>query len=126
MTSQAVQCKRSWYLCGIEYEADWGYISTRNMILWPLDMGHPILNVPNSDMSFTKVTSVWANNYDIGDLVRIGQGGDARLLLGRSSDRPDVHGALTTCLNNHLILQTFGTHQFGEETMTKNVGELCL
>jgi hypothetical protein len=101
--------------CGVEYEKNWKDVSSRNQIMWPLEPEHPILNVPNSNLSFTRTTGTWALNYDIGDLMKIGYGGDARFLLGLSSGNDQMHGTLTTCMGDHLILQTYSSHQIDED-----------
>jgi hypothetical protein len=90
--------------------------------MFPLDASHPILNEPNSGLSFTDVTSFWWDPngriaYDIGDLMENSMTGDARLLVGTQASEKTSHGTLTVCMNGQLILQTFSSHQLTFEAM---------
>jgi hypothetical protein len=108
--------------CGIAFERDWRDVSPNGMVMFPLDPSNPVLREPNTGLSFTKVTSYWwdpANKtqYDIGDLMRITGGGDAKLLIGINPANTTSHGTSTLCVNGRLILQTFSSHQLTYNSM---------
>jgi len=101
--------------CGVAFELDWENISPHGTILFPLNPLHPILNQPNSNLSFTKSTGYWwdldgPTIYDVGDLMKIVPSSYAKLILGISPQDPNIHGTLTVCVNDQLILQTFSSH----------------
>jgi hypothetical protein len=108
--------------CGVAFQSDWRNIHPSRMVMFPLGTTHPILNEPNSGLSFTKVTEYWwdpsgENVYDIGDRMQLTFNGDAILLLGTSAIDKNKNGTLTNCINNRLTLQTFSSHQIAYETM---------
>ena len=110
--------------CGIIYDGNWIKIAPARTVLFALDPTHPILNEPNSGMSFSKSTDYWwdpngRTTYDVGDLVRLSPGSNAKLLLGTSAEAKDSHGTLTNCIDGRLILQTFSDHQFSIDTMSQ-------
>jgi len=110
--------------CGIIYDGNWIKIAPARTVLFALDPTHPILNEPNSGMSFSKSTDYWwdpngRTTYDVGDLVRLSPGSRAKLLLGTSAEAKDSHGTLTECIDGRLILQTFSDHQFSIDTMSQ-------
>jgi hypothetical protein len=110
--------------CGIIYDGNWVKIAPARTVLFALDPTHPILNEPNSGMSFSKSTDYWwdpngRTTYDVGDLVRLSPGSHAKLLLGTSPEAKDSHGTLTDCMDGRLILQTFSDHQFSIDTMSQ-------
>jgi hypothetical protein len=111
--------KKLMQLCGVEVQRDWSDVKVRAQIMWPLRPDHPILNEPNSDMSFTDVTSYWADKYDIGDLLRPAPGGNPTFILGEKSWEPNNYGTVTVCIDDQLILQTFSSHQITYEQMEK-------
>ena len=90
--------------------------------MFPLAATHPILNNPNSGLSFTKTTSYWWDpsgqvEYDIGDRMKLTFNADALLLVGTSAEDRNRNGTVTNCINNRLILQTFSSHQLTYDTM---------
>ncbi|MEW5869764.1 MAG: hypothetical protein AB1894_10855 [Chloroflexota bacterium] len=108
--------------CGIEYENNWVRVPASRMVMFSLDPTNPIFNEPNNDMSFTATTSYWTTTakgkyYDIGDLVALGRGGDATLLLGTTPDEKTRNGTLTVCMNGQLLWQTFSSHQLAYKSM---------
>jgi hypothetical protein len=109
--------------CGISYDGNWTKIAPARTVLFVLDPTNPILNEPNSGMSFSKSTDYWWDpngklDYDVGDLVRLNPGSSAKLLLGTSPDIKDSHGTLTVCMDGRLIFQTFSDHQFSIDNMS--------
>jgi len=107
--------------CGVQFENDWRKVPPSAMVMFPMDASHPIMFEPNT-LSFTNVTSYWWDEdgekvYDIGDTVKIGSGGDARILLSNSTLYENSHGTLTVCIDDRLILQTFSSHQISFDNM---------
>ena len=101
--------------CGITFERNWQNVDPNGRVMYPLDPLNPVLQEPNNGLSFTNVTSYWwdpfsSMQYDIGDLMRLTGGGDAKLLIGTSSNETSSHGTSTVCINGKLILQTFSSH----------------
>ena len=109
--------------CGIQYDGNWTKIAPARTALFALNPANPILNEPNSGMSYTKSTDYWWDpngkiDYDVGDLVRLVPGSSAQLLLGTTAQSKDSHGTLTVCVDGRLILQTFSDHQFSIDSMS--------
>jgi hypothetical protein len=101
--------------CGVEYEGDMIKLPANRMVMFPLDSTNPILQEPNSGLSFTDTQSYWwddsgKKSYDTGDLVQTTMSGDAKLLIGTVANEKNTHGTLTVCMDNHLIMQTFSSH----------------
>lgn len=103
--------------CGVEYERDWASVPQRYQVMYHLDPGHPLLNEPNTGLSFTKVTTYWSDTWNIGDLLRSAPGSDADFLVGTLADQKKRHVTLTSCLDGRLILQTFSTHSHTKDAM---------
>ena len=80
------------------------------MVLYPLDATHPVLQEPNSGLKFTNTTSYWAYDYDVGDLMKKGQGGDADMLLGIKATDKDAYSTVMSCIDGRLIIQSFASH----------------
>lgn len=97
--------------CGVSYENNWLKVPPERMVMFSLDPLHPVLNLPNSGLSFTDVTSQWAGIYDIGDYMKKSSKGDATLLIGTIASEKNTHGTAAVCIDNRLILQTFSSHQ---------------
>ena len=111
--------KKMMQRCGIEVQRDWVNVKVNAQIMWPLQPDHPILNEPNSDMSFTDVTRYWADKFDIGDLLRPMPGSSPTFILGEKSWEPNNFSTLTVCVDDQLILQTFSSHQITYDQMEK-------
>ena len=102
------------YQCGIEFQRDW----TRNnnsfdpfdySIYW-LDSGHPLLSSPNYAEPLSYPTEFWTG--DVGDLIRLGSGGDAQLVGGLYMREKSSYGVLATCMDGTVIFQTFSSHDY--------------
>ena len=108
--------------CGLEYEANMIKLAANRMVMFPLDFSSPIMQEPNSGLSFTDTQSFWwddtgKKSYDTGDLVQTTLTGDARLLVGTMANEKQTHGTLTVCMDNYLILQTFSSHNLTYNAM---------
>ena len=109
--------------CGLIYDGNWIKIAPARTVLFALDPANPVLNEPNSGLSFSKSTNYWWDPngkiaYDVGDLVRLKPGSSSKLLLGTTAEAKDSHGTLTLCLDGRLTLQTFSDHQFSIDSMS--------
>jgi len=103
--------------CGVSYENNWIKVPPERMVMFTLDSFNPVLNLPNSGLSFTDVTSQWASIYDIGDYMKKSSKGDATLLIGTIASEKNTHGTAAVCIDNRLILQTFSSHQLTYKNM---------
>jgi hypothetical protein len=106
--------------CGVEYSGDRTRVPPGSMVLFPLDAGNVLLNVPNKNLSFTNTSSYWwssSASYDTGDLLSKAPKSQAELVLGISPDNREDHATLVRCLNGQLILQTFSSHTLAYESI---------
>lgn len=106
--------------CGVEFQSDW--TSPPSSSIWFLDREHPIFHTPNEiGPSLRDYQKLWV---DSGDMLKIKKRldqpvGDAVFLAGPKLDAKDSYGALTTCLQGRLILQTFATHHYNREDIVR-------
>ncbi|NPV86709.1 MAG: hypothetical protein HPY45_11960 [Anaerolineae bacterium] len=103
--------------CGISLHKNWErdpakYDQLDYSILL-LDPSHPIFNTPNAGISLVTPNIHWF--YDAGDLLKLGTGGDARLLAGIYQDRPSDYGVIAECMGGRVIFQTFSTHDYRQD-----------
>jgi hypothetical protein len=104
--------------CGVQVYPYFPKTGTINdIVLWPLNPSHPVLNQPNSGLSFTKVLDTWLSSFDLGSLMALTGKGDAQLLLGTNAKETYMDGALAVCMGGQLTLQTFSSHSFSYNTM---------
>ncbi|MFM8322969.1 MAG: hypothetical protein ACKOC5_18825 [Chloroflexota bacterium] len=99
--------------CGVtvyEYFPDTD--STLDVLMYQLGIRHPILEEPNSGLTFTKARDKWLYSMDLGSLMAYTGRGDAQILLGTDAQNRDQDGTLAVCMNGQLILQTFSSHSF--------------
>lgn len=105
--------------CGVSFQADWqrdpaGYDQLDYSIFW-LDQYNEVFSYPNQVGALTTPNIYWTG--DVGDLLRLGSGGDAILLAGKHPDQKSSHSVLATCLGGRMILQTFSTHDYRRDHM---------
>jgi hypothetical protein len=106
--------------CGVEFQKDWNMVPVEREVMYPVNDTHPIMHEPNDGLTFTKVTDFWADDYDLGDLMRKSTvGGDATILIGTIGTESTNHGTLTVCVDDQLIMQTFSTHQLTYDVMRR-------
>jgi len=103
--------------CGVDYETNWIRVPPQMMSLYPLEPNHPILQEPNSGLTFSDTTSHWAFDYDVGDYMKISQKGDATLVLGTRATDKNNRGTVTVCIDDRMILQTFNSHNLTFDAM---------
>lgn len=105
--------------CGVKVQGNYvGKTGTVNdLLIWPLETGHPILTEPNSGFRFTNVAVYWPFS-DLGDLMKkTGKKSDTKFLLGTIAQNKNDHGVLTVCMDGRLIIQTFSSHDMAAEEM---------
>lgn len=99
--------------CGIQLHKEWVRNPGDNVLdfsILNLETTHPIFNTPNSGVSLVTPNIYWM--IDAGDLLKIGTGGDARLLAGTFYNRKTDYGVIAECLGGTVIFQTFSTHDY--------------
>jgi hypothetical protein len=106
--------------CGVEFHKDWAEMPPSQMVMYTLDQTHPVMIEPNDQLTFTKVTDIWAYDWDIGDLMRKSlTGGDAQMLVGTIGTEKTNHATVMVCINDQLTLQTFSSHILTYDVMTR-------
>ncbi|MFM8322968.1 MAG: hypothetical protein ACKOC5_18820 [Chloroflexota bacterium] len=91
--------------------------TTNDVTQYALVDSHPILDRPNSGLTFTEGYSFWLRSGDLGSLMSLTGAGDAQLLLGIDRRSRQQGGTLATCLDGLLTLQTFSSHSFPYDVM---------
>jgi hypothetical protein len=69
-----------------------------------------LLNKPNQILMPLEPSVYWMG--DVGDLIRLVPGSDARIVAGLVSQDPYNYGLITACNQGRLVLQTFSTHDY--------------
>jgi len=92
--------------CGIRYQKN--YDLAESIYWWESD--HPVFNEPNTVMPLLHYNRYWVNQT--GDQIRIGSGGDAKLLAGLSAKSSNQEAVLATCYEGRVIIQTFSDHDY--------------
>ena len=107
--------------CGVQVYEYFPKTGTPNdVVVWPISgaSSHPILNDPNSGLSFTKARTKWIPSGDLGDLMALKGSGDAQFLMGRNATQSDRDGVLATCMGGQLTLMTFSSHSFNYDVVS--------
>lgn len=101
--------------CGVEYQRDWINEPLDRQLLYPINGDHPIHHQPNEGISLTNPTNYWTwDEYDLGDMLQLGPGGDAIPLWGARTISETSYLTAATCMDGRLILQTYSTHSYGD------------
>ncbi len=101
--------------CGVKFQKDWSYGSGGNPLdysIYLLDPSNEVLTNPNTGISLSNPSYFFWNPGDVGDLVKIGAGGDAKIVAGLYPQEENSYGVITTCLEGRMVLQTFDTHDY--------------
>jgi len=101
------------YQCGISYQKDWTRPNNYDVLdysMYWLDTSHPLLSSPNIVEPLYSATPYWIG--DIGDLIKLGTGGDAQLVAGLYQREKSSYGTLATCMDGTVVVQTFSTHDY--------------
>lgn len=100
--------------CGLALDNNWTKVPPSRLVMFALDPTNPILNVPNSGISFSKTTSFWWNpdqNIDVGDWMMLARDPkDAKIVIGSLATETTNHGTVSVCFGGQFILQTFSSH----------------
>lgn len=107
--------------CGVEFSRNWMGRPIEDHLLAAINRDHPIHHIPNDGVALTNPTGYWLG-MDLGDRMRLSPGGDAVALWGLYDlDSPSQSDDLTavTCLDGRLIIQTYGTHSYGESRVIR-------
>lgn len=104
--------------CGLNVKNYVGKTRTlTDLVVWPIsNASHPILNEPNSGLSFTKAVYYWPWS-DLGSLMNTTNTGDGQILLGLKPNERDKDGVLATCLDGQLTLMTMSSHSYSFQTI---------
>jgi hypothetical protein len=109
--------------CGVEFMRDWSNVPTDQQVIFPLEASHPLLHDPNDGIQF-RITNYWALKFgtfdvDLGDLMRIAPGSEAVMVLGTRGTEKNSYAVLAVCENGRFIIQSFPTHGYRKEHMTR-------
>jgi hypothetical protein len=109
--------------CGVEFMRDWSNVPTDQQVIFPLEASHPLLHDPNDGIQF-RITNYWALKFntfdvDLGDLMRIAPGSGAVMVLGTRGTEKNSYAVLAVCENGRFIIQSFPTHGYRKEHMTR-------
>ncbi|MGB9672977.1 MAG: hypothetical protein ACPL3P_02485, partial [Anaerolineales bacterium] len=107
--------------CGIAIYRDWFFqdlAGVADLSVWPLVSGHPVFNEPNTGISLRNFNYFWAEN-DQGDLLKLTGYGDATMLAGNIATAKSDHGTLATCFGGRVIIQTFSSHTYMRDQVTR-------
>lgn len=94
--------------CGIRYRK--AYDTVQSVYWW--ESTHPVFNEPNTVLPLLHYSQYWANGA--GDEIMLGGSGDAIMLAGLSSSK-GAEGAIASCYQGRVIIQTFSDHDFHHE-----------
>ncbi len=101
------------YQCGISFQKNWSRPANYDVLdysMYWLDTSHPLLSSPNIVEPLYSATPYWTG--DIGDLIKLGTGGDAQLVAGLYQREKSSYGTLATCMDGTVVVQTFSTHDY--------------
>lgn len=104
--------------CGVEYQRDWIDIPMGEQLLFPINGTNPVHHFPNEGISLTNPSGYW-NWTDLGDLMRLGPGGDATLLWGARTNQTTSYATAVVCLDGQLTIQTYSSHSYGENRVER-------
>jgi hypothetical protein len=109
------------YECGIDVQRNWVRPDVFEPVDFPIywvESDSPVFSTPNRVDSFraSNQNDVWMG--DIGDLMELTGGGDARILGSRTMGQKSADGLLTSCIKGTVLFQTFDTHDYPSDKMT--------
>jgi hypothetical protein len=103
--------------CGVSFQKDWHRPATYDVLDYSillLQPDHPVFNTPNKNITLVTPNPYWVNE-DIGDFLRLNGNGDAQMLAGLYQSHKSDYGVLVSCIQERVILQTFGTHDYRQD-----------
>lgn len=106
--------------CGVGVYRDWFFQEwwSADLSVWPLVPDHPVWISPNKGISLRNFSVFW-NDPDQGDLLKITGTGDAQLIGGTKATSKSDHGVVASCLDGRVILQTFSSHNYRRDMVTR-------
>ncbi len=101
--------------CGVDV-VSWVGVShsPSDLKIYPLISNSPLLNEVVSVSQF-RIADYWPYEFQ-GNLMNLNGMGDAQLILGIDPKNVNGNGVLANCFNSRLILQTFSSHNYLDET----------
>jgi len=99
--------------CGVKFYRDWINQPMSKQLLFPINGDHPIHHTPNEGISLTNPSGYW-NWTDLGDLMELAPGSNAKPLWGALSNNTTNHLTAVVCMDGQLIVQTYSSHSYGE------------
>ena len=103
--------------CGVEFQADWRAKTTNDQLLWAVAGDSPIFHYPNEGISLRNPTNYWRG--DLGDLLRLSPGSTATPLWSARTNTRDTYLTAVACLDNRLIIQTYSSHDYGQDRIVR-------
>lgn len=99
--------------CHARVEKNWVRLDdydSANFYINDLGGSSLLLNRPNKILMPLEPAVYWMG--DVGDLMRLLPGSDARIVAGLVSNDPTNYGVITACNRGRLVLQTFSSHDY--------------
>ena len=100
--------------CGVRFQEDWFDETLDEQLLFAVDGTNPIHHYPNEGISLTNPNGFW-NWTDLGDKMMLSPGSQAKPLWVARSGVKDRHLVAVSCMDGRLIIQTYGTHSYGQD-----------
>ncbi len=104
--------------CGVKLDKDWFENDIQDHVIFPIDGTNPILHTPNSGISLTNPTGYWIWG-DLGDRMKLTPGSEAVPLWGLYPNTKNSALTAVSCIDGRLIIQTYSTHSYGEDRVTR-------
>ncbi|MBM3145364.1 MAG: hypothetical protein FJ010_10405 [Chloroflexi bacterium] len=106
--------------CGVQFQSDWIEIPIDKQLLFPINGDHPAHHIPNEGIALTNPTNFWIWDFwDLGDLLKLSPGSDAKLLWGARSAVKDSYATAVSCVDGRVIIQTYGSHSYGADRIVR-------
>ncbi len=106
--------------CGVQVQSDWqrgsGFNRINYAIFW-VEPDSPVFTTPNQVSSFVASLSDPAWYGDVGDLLILSSGSNAKILASRVAGQNQNNGLITECMDGRVILQTFDSHDYPTDGM---------
>ena len=100
--------------CGVQFQEDWFDDTLDEQLLFAVDGTNPIHHYPNEGISLTNPNGFWTG-FDLGDKMQLAPGSQASPLWGSRAGSKDRHLTAVSCVDGLLIIQTYGSHSYGQD-----------
>lgn len=104
--------------CGVAFHRDWIDKPIEDHLIFPIDGTHPVHHTPNEGISLTNPTGYWLG-FDLGDRMKLTPGSEAIPLWGLYQNSHNTDLTAVTCIDGRVIIQTYGTHSYGESRVVR-------